>query len=309
MAGAKRKQPALRFESVKLDSLFLVLEAIARMDQPSAKAIAQYAGLDPRTAGKLLKNARLIGLIQSPAESTYVLTQPYPFRGSETDKKKVVREAMLRLPLIRSIRESLALGDNIESAMRKSATMAGETSYVKEAVAPIVQWATSLGQVLDLQVRIDTLVTEAVEAKEIRHRSEADERVVFISHSSKDKPFVRKLAGDLLSAGIRVWVDEQQLLIGDPLPDRIAQGLAESDFFLLVVSENSAGSEWVKRELSVAMVQEIEKKAVTVLPIKIDGAKIPLSISDKVYADFSAGYDDALQRLIVSIKSRKVIRK
>lgn len=45
----------MRFEAVKIDPLFEVLDAVAWLDSPSSKDIAQFAGIDPRTAGKLLK--------------------------------------------------------------------------------------------------------------------------------------------------------------------------------------------------------------------------------------------------------------
>src|ERR1017187_10599007 len=64
--ATNKKKSGLRFEAVKIDPLFEVLEAVAWLDSPGTSAIAQYADLDPRTAGKVLKNARLIGLVQAP---------------------------------------------------------------------------------------------------------------------------------------------------------------------------------------------------------------------------------------------------
>jgi hypothetical protein len=63
-ATNNKKKPELRFEAVKIDPLFEVLDAVAWLDSPGTSAIAQYAGRDPRTVGKILKNARLIGLVQ-----------------------------------------------------------------------------------------------------------------------------------------------------------------------------------------------------------------------------------------------------
>jgi hypothetical protein len=190
--------------------------------------------------------------------------------------------------------------------MRKAATLAGERNYDKSALAPLIQWATS-EKVLDLGIRVEQLVDQAVAAKEVRHVQHAHERVAFISHSAKDKPFVRKLAADLVTSDVRIWLDEQRILVGDSIPEKIAQGLAESDFFLIVVSENSVGSEWVKKELNAALVNEIERRKVVVLPIKLDGAKMPGSIVDKKYADFSGSYSVGLEDLLKSIKAREVL--
>jgi hypothetical protein len=41
---------------------------------------------------------------------------------------------------------------------------------------------------------------------------------IFISHSSVDKPFARKLAHGIEKADFRTWLDEKQLLPGDPHP-------------------------------------------------------------------------------------------
>lgn len=300
------RKSGLRFEAVKIDSLFEVLDAVAWLDSPGTKEIAQYANLDPRTAGKILKNARLIGLVQLPDDNTYVLAKPYPYKGNLGEKRNVVREALLKHPLIRSIRQFLALGDDLEDAMRKAATIAGEKNYDKSAIAPLVTWANA-EKALDLEVRVEVLVDKAVEAKEVRRTVRESERIAFISHSTRDKPFVRKLAADLVANGVKVWLDEQQILVGDSIPEKIAQGLAESDFFLIVVSANSVNSQWVKKELNNAIVQEIERRKVTVLPIKLDDVEMPGTIREKLYADFSRSYEDGLEKLLQSIRAREVV--
>jgi len=303
--ATNNKKPSLRFEAVKIDPLFEVLDAVAWLDAPGTKEIAQYADIDPRTAGKVLKNARLIGLVQSPDDSTYVLAQPYPYKGTLDEKRNVVREALLKHPLVRNIRQFMALGDDLQDAMRKAATLAGEKNYDKTAIAPLVTWATG-EKALDPAVRVEVLVNKAVAAKEARHVEHAHERVAFISHSARDKAFVRKLAADLVASGVKVWIDEQNILVGDSIPEKIAQGLAESDFFLIVVSQNSVNSEWVKKELSGAIVHEIERRKVTVLPIRLDDAPVPATIKDKLYADFSHSYEEGLEKLLRSIKAREV---
>jgi len=305
-AVLNKKKPTIRFEAVKIDPLFAVLDCVAWMDSPGTNGIAQFAGIDPRTAGKVLKNAMMIGLVQSADDSSYVLAQPYPFKGSPEEKRRVVREALLRHPLIQSIRQFMALGDNLQDAMRKAATIAGERNYDRTAIAPLVTWANSVGQVLDLGVRVEVLVDEAVVAKEVRRQEHKQERVAFISHSSKDKPFVRRLAADLVSSGIRVWLDEQRILVGDSIPEKIAQGLAESDFFLLVASKNSVASPWVKKELNSALVHEIERRKVTVMPIRLDDSPVPDSVNEKNYADFRGSYEEGLKKLLESIRAREV---
>ena len=304
-SGVTSKKAAFRFEAVNVDSLFEVLDGVAWMDSPSVPAIAQYADIDPRTARKLLKNARIIGLIESPDDESFVLARPYPYQGTAAQKHEVVREALLRLPLMVKIRQFLGLGNDRQTAMRKAATVAGERNYDAAAITPLVRWAERF-KVLDLGVRAETLVNEAVQAKEIRHHEKSQERIAFISHSSKNKPFVRQLAADLVANGIKVWLDEQRIRVGDSIPEKIAQGLAESDFYLVVNSKDSVQSAWVQKELNGALVREIERRRVAVLPMKIDDAELPESLRDKKYANFSKSYEEGLREVLEAVKAQEV---
>jgi hypothetical protein len=48
---------------------------------------------------------------------------------------------------------------------------------------------------------------------------------VFLSHNSRDKPQVRKLAEQLKRAGLRVWFDEWVIKPGDDIYLAIERGL------------------------------------------------------------------------------------
>jgi len=109
---------------------------------------------------------------------------------------------------------------------------------------------------------------------------------VFLSHSSTDKPFVRQLAERLTESGARVWLDEAKLQIGDSIIYNISQAIREVDFVIVVISKHSICSQWVKKELNLAMTKEINKRSVVVLPALFGDCDVPASIADKLYADF-----------------------
>src|SRR5437588_104303 len=177
----KAKRSSLKFESVGVDSLFSVLDAIAWVDQPTQKTITQFAGVDARTTGKDLKNCTTIGTIESLGGMLCVKL-PYPYKGSREQKQAVVKESLLKMPL----------------------------------TVPI-----------------------------------------------------RQLASDLAKDGIDTWLDEHRILVGDSITEKIGQGLAQSDYFIIALSESSVSSAWVKKELSGALLREVERRKVTVLPIKL----------------------------------------
>lgn len=289
-----------RFEPAKLDSLFVVLDAIAWLDAPSSGQVAQFAGIDPRTAGKLLKNAVQIGLVDVVGAG-YVLVLPYPYKGSQDQKQAVVKEALVRLPLLTSVRQFLRLGDKTEVALRKAATIADISPFVPANLNPLLEWAQSLGA-LQPTLMAEDLVDAAETKKERRHQEAKDQRVAFLSHSSADKAFIRQLAGDLTANGISVWLDEQRIRVGDSIPEKIAQGLAESDYFLIGMSQKSSESAWVSKELNSALMSEVQRRKVHILPLKLDDTPMPPIIADKKYADFSKSYKAGLDDLLTSMK-------
>jgi hypothetical protein len=126
---------------------------------------------------------------------------------------------------------------------------------------------------------------------------------VFLSHNKEDKAFVRQLARDLDNHGVKFWLDEAEINVGDSLIEKIRSGLDEVDYVAVVLSPNSIASPWVQREVDVAMNQEISGKKVKVLPILYRQCELPGFLLGKAYADFTeeSQYEDAFAKLIRSI--------
>lgn len=95
----------------------------------------------------------------------------------------------------------------------------------------------------------------------------------FISHSSKDKDFCQRLYNDLQGAGVRCWLDSEDLKIGDKFWERIDDSIRLHDKLLVVLSEQSIASDWVEREVMSALEKEGQSPGRTVLfPISLDDA-------------------------------------
>jgi hypothetical protein len=102
---------------------------------------------------------------------------------------------------------------------------------------------------------------------------------VFLSHSSLDKEFARKLYQDLRSLGIDLWFDEGQILPGYRLIDEIDRGIKLWDKMILVCSANSLSARtgwWVEEELTRALQKERNDRqrsgdrTSVIIPITID---------------------------------------
>lgn len=130
---------------------------------------------------------------------------------------------------------------------------------------------------------------------------------IFLSHTSIDKLFVRKLAADLRNNGHTVWIDEAEINIGDSLIGKISEGLDSVDYVAVVFSKASIQSEWVKRELEIASNKEIKEKRIIVLPLIIENVELPRFLEGKLYGDFSddTKYYDTLKLLLRSLGDSK----
>lgn len=126
---------------------------------------------------------------------------------------------------------------------------------------------------------------------------------VFISHNWADKPFARKLAYDLESHGVKVWIDEGEIKVGDSLIQKIREGIDNVEYVAVVLSNDSVDSPWVQREVDVAMNQEISGKRIKVLPIMLDKLELPGFLLGKLYADFTNedDYEKSFEVLVRSI--------
>lgn len=120
---------------------------------------------------------------------------------------------------------------------------------------------------------------------------------VFLSHSRADKKFISRLAVDLAVRGIPVWFDTWEMEAGDRLYDRVFNGIDESTLLIIALSPDSVKSRWVQKELSAALAKEDKLNRKVIIPIKIAACEAPLSIADRIYADFSVGYLRAVETL------------
>jgi hypothetical protein len=125
---------------------------------------------------------------------------------------------------------------------------------------------------------------------------------IFLSYSSSDKPFVRKLAEDLRSRGHSVWLDEWEIKVGECIPTRIEAGLEESEFVVLVMSQRACSSAWVEREWKSKYWQEVNSQQVMILPVLLESCDIPQLLKTKRYADFRTDYEVGLLDLLASIE-------
>lgn len=126
---------------------------------------------------------------------------------------------------------------------------------------------------------------------------------IFLSHNSADKPFARRLALDLDAQGVKYWLDEAEIKVGESLIEKIRDGIDGVEFVAVILSPDSVKSPWVQKEVDVAMNLEILGRKIKVLPLMYRECTPPGFLLGKKYADFTSEekYEPALEELLRSV--------
>lgn len=94
----------------------------------------------------------------------------------------------------------------------------------------------------------------------------------FISYSSKDQAFTEHLHARLTENGVRCWYAPKDLKIGDPFRQSIDDAIHEHNKVLLVLSEQSVKSDWVREEVEACFERESRERTPVLFPIRLDNA-------------------------------------
>ncbi|MBP9092721.1 toll/interleukin-1 receptor domain-containing protein [bacterium] len=130
-------------------------------------------------------------------------------------------------------------------------------------------------------------------------------RSIFLSHTSVDKPFVRKLRDILVERGVpMVWVDEAEIQLGDSLTAKIEEGLEHCQYVGVILSPQSINSAWVKQELEIAITKQLDRNSVVVLPLLLENCNVPAFLKGKLYADFTEPdkFEESLNKLLQRLR-------
>ncbi len=106
---------------------------------------------------------------------------------------------------------------------------------------------------------------------------------VFISHSSHDKGYARKLAQAIREHGFSVWLDDR-IEGGERFPTEIERRIDDCAAFVLVVTPESSDSDWVSNELIHA--RDRKKK---IVPLLLGGEGLPLAVKALQFVDVRGG--------------------
>lgn len=228
-----------------------------------------------------------------------------PFMQSEADRITLLETVFISAKSRPSIDTS---GDPLTATRRVVVTLSS-FGNIEEDVPAL--WAllqvvyNQLG--LDKQARIDALKDTIYQSAEI------DEQIgyeivstggayVFISYSRQNLTFVRRLIKDLQEAGVNVWVDKVGLKPGNPdWEQALRDAIAQADGVILVASESSRKSPFVRDELAIAKAANRK-----IFPVWAEGGEwsdaIPMGMGYVQFTDMRGNaYKDGLRDLVATL--------
>lgn len=123
---------------------------------------------------------------------------------------------------------------------------------------------------------------------------------IFISYSHSDRSLMHRVRNSLETAGFDVWTDEL-LDQGDDWEQVIAEAIRNTGCVLPLLTENSAQSRWVRRELSYA-----ELNGTRILPLLLRGdqnTSVPLRLSDLQFIDGRGEFAACVDQLVTALRA------
>ena len=130
---------------------------------------------------------------------------------------------------------------------------------------------------------------------------------VFLCHNSEDKPAVREIADQLVTEGIKPWLDEREIRPGTSWQTALEKQIESIKSAAIFVGESGVGP-WQRPEIQ-AFLNQFVKRECAVIPVVLDSIKtaprLPLMLENLEWVDFRVRDSLPLQRLIWGIIGEK----
>jgi WD40 repeat protein len=131
---------------------------------------------------------------------------------------------------------------------------------------------------------------------------------VFLSHATADKPVVERLARLLRKQGLEPWLDEWNLVPGEPWQEAIEDALARCAACAVFFGPGGTGP-WQGEEMRAAIERQVTEGRYPVIPVLLPGAvrgersRLPAFLTRRTWVEFRDTIEDerALRALIAGI--------
>lgn len=125
----------------------------------------------------------------------------------------------------------------------------------------------------------------------------------FITHSSKDAEFARRLVDDLRKNGFDGFLDIYSIKPGDNIAERIGRELDECDVYIPLLSFASLSSRWCNEEITAAinLTNDPERNGRPhIIPVLLENCQRQMHVllRSRLYINFADRYKEAFKELL-----------
>lgn len=175
------------------------------------------------------------------------------------------------------------------------AIVGGLASFISLVIA-ITSW---LGVSLELTISIISVIVSFVVGMYSMYVAKVARKLprskrVFLSYSHQANPIAYLIADKLKDAGAKVWLDAEQLQLGEPIEPAIEKAIGESDTFIVLVSGLQSPN--LKYELDIAYM-----KGKRIIPVIIEDTEVPVDLQKLRYIDLTKDKEIGIQHLVDAV--------
>lgn len=128
---------------------------------------------------------------------------------------------------------------------------------------------------------------------------------IFISHAGRDSEIAKRLYNDLKMVGHDVYIDLEELKLGNDTIDFMNNAIKESHTVIIIYSENTPDAAWQKLEIKAAVWNSVSHGG-TIIVLKLGSVELPPLLGPRLYASLDDDtYRDTVQRLCSEITQQK----
>jgi len=126
---------------------------------------------------------------------------------------------------------------------------------------------------------------------------------VFINHAKEDLDIAKKLRDDLEKAGVKTWLEREDLLVGQDWREVITDKLRESRYFITLISSASvAKQDFIDTEPNWALNlldNELSSERISILPVRINDCLLTDEKLERLHcADLFPSYEKGLNDIL-----------
>lgn len=130
----------------------------------------------------------------------------------------------------------------------------------------------------------------------------AESHRVFLSYAHPDRSAAEEIARALKLADFKVWFDSWELQPGDSIATRVREGLAASDFLVVLLSPDSANSRWVREEVTLSLSNELRQRAINVIPAILRDCDVPQALRGFSPVNLSEDHVTGIAKLVERLR-------